>query len=182
MRVYDPLTGDLAGGGLGERFVRPFGADLTGSVFVGTDELAGTGRGRVSRSGRGDGRRRHGKGQVFSGADGSVLYNLRPFGADFEGGARVAWRMWTTTRARTSWWGAGAGSRAGEGVQRGHRGAAGRPLGSVQSVRGWTLAGCSSAPARPPVCVHELDLLADRVGNGQVVRFSVTVSGSGPPP
>ena len=87
-RVYDPRTGQMLTGPLGE--FKPFGASYTGGVNVGADSLAGdvdgdgvndiavgTGAGALSRV------------RVLSGATGAVLHDLTPFGAGAWGGARV---------------------------------------------------------------------------------------------
>ncbi|MDY3561569.1 VCBS repeat-containing protein, partial [Gemmata sp. JC673] len=90
VRVYDPLTGTLAGGGLGERFLTPFGTGYDGPVFAASDELAGDvdgdgvpdlvigTDGSITRV------------RVFSGATGAGLYDFEPFGPGATGGARVA--------------------------------------------------------------------------------------------
>jgi FG-GAP-like repeat/FG-GAP repeat len=78
-RVYDPRSGALLTGPLGE--FKPFGAGYTGGVNVGADALAGD----VDGDGRNDVAVGTGGGslsrvRVFSGATGEVLHDLRPFG------------------------------------------------------------------------------------------------------
>ncbi|MDY3558363.1 RHS repeat-associated core domain-containing protein [Gemmata sp. JC673] len=88
--VYDPLTGSLAGGGLGERFLTPFGTGYTGTVFVGADERAGDTDGDgVSDLAVGTGPGVTAQAKVLSGATGATLYDINPFGVGFDGGVRV---------------------------------------------------------------------------------------------
>ncbi|VTR94318.1 rhs repeat-associated core domain-containing protein : RHS repeat-associated core domain protein OS=Singulisphaera acidiphila (strain ATCC BAA-1392 / DSM 18658 / VKM B-2454 / MOB10) GN=Sinac_0291 PE=4 SV=1: RHS_repeat: RHS_repeat [Gemmata massiliana] len=89
VKVYDPLVGDVIAGPLGS--FRAFGAGYTGSVFVGSDGLAGDVDGDgVSDLAVGTGAGTTARVKVFSGATGGVLYDFQPFGPSFTGGARVA--------------------------------------------------------------------------------------------
>ena len=89
VKVYDPLTGAVIAGPLGS--FRAFGSSYTGSVFVGSDDLAGDVDGDgVSDLVVGTGAGSTARVKVFSGATGSVLYDFEPFGSSFMGGVRVA--------------------------------------------------------------------------------------------
>jgi hypothetical protein len=89
VRTYDPLSGTVIDGPLGE--FRAFGTSHAGGVFVGADAMAGD----VNADGTPDlavgmGPAYAARVRVFSGATGEVLHDFRPFGSGVKGGARVA--------------------------------------------------------------------------------------------
>ena len=89
VRTYDPLTGTMLSGPLGN--FRAFGTSYTGGAYVGSDSLAGD----VNNDGTpdlvvGTGAGFDNRVKVFSGANGDVLYDFQPFGSGVTGGARVA--------------------------------------------------------------------------------------------
>jgi RHS repeat-associated protein len=89
VRTYDPLTGTVIAGPLGN--FRSFGPAFPGGVFVGSDALAGD----VNADGTpdlavGTGPAYASRVRVFSGATGEVLHDFLPFGPGVRGGARTA--------------------------------------------------------------------------------------------
>lgn len=175
VRIYDPLTGETISHPLAN--FRAFGNTYTGGVFVSSDQLAGdvdgdgvpdvavsTDVGSVARV------------KVFSGADGSVLYDFQPFGSSFTGGARTALAFADDDEHADIVVGMGAGGSqvkvfsGADGTQ------LASPLGSY-SPFGSSLGGVFVAASNDPLPITLLGTGPGTWKVGQVVRQVWTITG-----
>ena len=150
VRTYDPLTGTVISGPLGS--FQAFGTSYSGSVYVGSDSLAGdvNGDGTLDLA-VGTGYGSTSQVRVFDGATGDILYDFPPFGSSVSGGARVALAYVDDDEFADVVVGSGPGSTSDHpgllGCDRGPADDTARGIHSIWQFDWWSIRRCQQRPA-----------------------------------